>query len=213
MIGGCDMSELPPDDVLLHPVRMRIVVALAGRSLTASQLRAELADVPQATLYQHLGRLTRAGTLRVVEERPARGAVERVYALGEGGAGLNPARFAQATPEELGRYYATFIAALLADGSHYLRREGIDPLHDGFGFREVVFLLSDDELRAMGQALNAALLPFLKHMPAPDRRRYHFSTIFIPQPETPGAPERAGDPTNPEEPDGPDAPTARGEIS
>lgn len=201
------MSAPPPDDVLLHPVRMRIVVALAGRTLTAGQLRAELPDVPQATLYQHLGRLMRAGTLRVVEERPARGAVERVYALGE--AGADPARFAQATPKELARYYATFIAALLADGSRYLRSEGIDPLHDGFGFREVVFLLSDDELRAMGQALSAALLPFLTHTPAPDRRRFHFSTILIPHP---GAPEHAGDPNNPGEPDGPDAPTARGDI-
>jgi hypothetical protein len=47
------MAESPLDEILLHPVRMRIVVALAGRALTPGQLRAELTDVPQATLYQH----------------------------------------------------------------------------------------------------------------------------------------------------------------
>lgn len=175
------MSAIPPDDILLHPVRMRIVVALAGRTLTAGQLRAELADVPQATLYQHLGRLTRAGTLRIVEERPVRGTLERVYAINEGSPALRPFDPAQLAPEQLRQYLATFLAALLADGSRYLRGEEINPMRDGFGFRQVIFNLSDDDLRAMMRALNAALMPYLTQQPAQGRRRLLFSTVLIPQ--------------------------------
>lgn len=196
--GGACMASTPRarDEVLLHPVRMRIVVALVGRALTPSQLRAELADVPQATLYQHLGKLTRAGALRVVEERPARGAVERVYALNEGSPALHPAALAQTAPEDLRRYYATFMAALLADGSRYLAGESLDLARDGFGFRQVAFNLSDEEMRAMAIALNAALAPFLAYAPAPGRRRRLLATIMIPQPIAPDAeapPEGAED--------------------
>ncbi|HEX9039025.1 MAG TPA: helix-turn-helix domain-containing protein [Ktedonobacterales bacterium] len=187
------MADIPPNDALLHPVRMRIVVALAGRRLTAGQLRAELADVPQATLYQHLGRLTRAGTLRVVEERPARGAVERVYALDESSPTLRSVNPATVTTEELRRYYISFIAALLADGSRYLRGAVADPAHDGFGFRLLPLYLTDEELGTMSVALKAALAPFLT--PAPGRRRLLLSTVLIPQTGAPEDPERASPPT------------------
>ena len=186
-------------DVLLHPVRMRIVVALAGRALTPSQLRAELADVPQATLYQHLGKLTRAGALRVVAERPVRGAVERVYALNESSAALHPpaldpANIARTPSEEWRRYYAVFMAALLADGSRYLASEAPDLLRDGFGFRQVALNLSDEEFQAMVIAMNSAIAPYLANGPGPDRRRRLFATVVIPQAVAP-----------PDEPDAPDA--------
>lgn len=182
------------NDVLLHPARMRIILALAGRELTPSQLRAELPDVPQASLYKHLARLTRAGALRVVAERPVRGAVERVYALDEGSPTLRPANPTQVTPEELRRLYAVFLAAQLADGSRYLASEGADPFRDGFGFRQVALNLSEDEWQAMARALNAALAPYLALEPSPERRRRSFATILIPQqPAAPDEPPPAPD--------------------
>lgn len=92
---------------MLHPVRLRILQAFRGRSaMTARELAERLADVPQATLYRHLGALTDGGVLRVVEERRVRGAVERVFALPEEAAGagyhactvhLSDAEFAEFT--------------------------------------------------------------------------------------------------------------------
>lgn len=182
--------------VLLHPVRMRIVVALAGRELTPAQLRAELTDVPQATLYQHLGRLTRAGVLKVVAERPARGATERVYAINTEALALRPAQ----PPKEMSRFYATFIAALLADGSRYLRGEDIDAARDGFGFRQVVLYAAPEEMREVSQALSNALMPYLTRGEAPGRRRIHFSTVSVPQEHMPeGETSAPGtDPTTPQ---------------
>ena len=69
-------------DLLLHPVRLRIVQAFLGdRALTTSDLAAELADVPAASLYRHVARLVDAGVLAVVAERRVRGALERTYVL------------------------------------------------------------------------------------------------------------------------------------
>ena len=69
-------------DLLLHPVRLRIIKAFLGdRALTTSQLAAELDDVPAGSLYRHIARLTKAGVLQVVAERRVRGAVERTYTL------------------------------------------------------------------------------------------------------------------------------------
>src|SRR5690242_1673068 len=78
-------------DLILHPVRMRLLVALARRQLTTRQLSARLPDVAQATLYHHLGLLTRAGLLRVVSQRPVRGTLEKRYALVDDTALLSPA--------------------------------------------------------------------------------------------------------------------------
>ena len=42
-------------DLLLHPVRLRIVQAFLGeRALTTTELSAELSDIPAASLYLSL---------------------------------------------------------------------------------------------------------------------------------------------------------------
>src|SRR5699024_999972 len=70
-------------ETIAHPVRLRIIQQLGGRSLTTAQLREALPDVTQATLYRHVRALLDAELLTVVEERKVRGALERTLALGE----------------------------------------------------------------------------------------------------------------------------------
>jgi DNA-binding transcriptional ArsR family regulator len=48
-------------DLLLHPIRLRIVHAMSGgRTRTTSELSTHLADVPKTTVYRHVGLLTEA---------------------------------------------------------------------------------------------------------------------------------------------------------
>jgi hypothetical protein len=89
------------------------------------------------------------------------------------------------TPESVRRYYATFIAALLADGSRYLSSPDIDMRSDGFGFHEVVFNLTDEEMRALLKALNAAVKPYISLELTVERRRRTVAIILIPQAITP----------------------------
>ena len=69
-------------DLLLHPVRLRIVHAMSGgRTRTTSELCARLPDVPKTTVYRHVGLLAEGGMLEVAEEQRVHGAVERHYRL------------------------------------------------------------------------------------------------------------------------------------
>src|SRR6185312_13615775 len=78
----CEHREMDPVELLLHPVRLRIVHALSGgRTVTTAQLCARMPDVSQATVYRHVGLLTDAGILEVAGEQRVRGFVERSYRL------------------------------------------------------------------------------------------------------------------------------------
>ena len=44
-------------DLILHPIRMRILMALSGSQKTSQQLADDLRDVPQATLYRLVAEL------------------------------------------------------------------------------------------------------------------------------------------------------------
>ncbi len=167
-------------DLLLHPVRIRIVQALAGRRLSPGELAAELTDVPAATLYRHIATLADAGVLAVVEERPARGTAERVYALAEGAAAPSPQELADATPEDHMRWFTMFVASLLGDFGRYLVRDSVDFVADGVGYRQVPLLLSDVEFAELAGRLNAAFAPVIGNPPAPGRRRRMFTTVVMP---------------------------------
>lgn len=168
-------------DLVLHPVRLRLLAALARRQLTARQLSAVLPDVPQATLYHHLGLLTRAGLLRIASERPVRGATEKLYSLPDDDALLSPDELANASREDHLRYFTIFVAMLLSDFARYLQKDApIDPSADGVSYREVPFYLSDDEFAQAKAAASEALRPFLSYQPAPGRRRRLYATIVFP---------------------------------
>lgn len=187
-------------DLVLHPVRLRLVVALARRQLTAHQLSELLPDIPQTTLYQHLGLLTRAGYLQVVSERHVRGTVEKRYAYAETSSLLTPADLANLSSDEHLRLFTTFVTTLIGEFARYLEQHTsnvpIDLFADRVGYRELPLYLSDDEFDAAQEALNQALLPFLRQEAAPHRRRRLFSVITFPDAEEPDSRHDAELPTD-----------------
>src|SRR5258708_953802 len=69
-------------DLILHPVRLRILLLVAGTRLTAQQITQMMPDVPQATLYRQIHQLVDGGLLIIDETRPVRGGVvEKVYTV------------------------------------------------------------------------------------------------------------------------------------
>lgn len=72
-------------DVVLNPVRMKVVCSIARRgAASALQLAKELPEVPQASLYRHIRKLADSGVIQVVEETRIRGTIERTYAIARG---------------------------------------------------------------------------------------------------------------------------------
>ena len=171
-------------ELILNPIRMQIIQAMMGRRMTARQLGEALPDVAQATLYRHLRKLSSAGLLIVVEERPVRGTVEKVYSVLDNAASLTSADVAHASKEDHMRYFGVFVASLLGEFRRYLERETIDFEADGVGYRFVALNLSDEEFQRLVAARNATLLPALANQPGPGRRRHLFASIVMPAADT-----------------------------
>lgn len=172
---------MPTADLLLHPVRLRIVEAFLGdRSLTTTELRAELPDVPSTSVYRHVARLVEAGVLSLVAERRVRGAVERTYVLRTAAARISPDEIAKMTPEEHRQTVLAFIAGLIGDFDRYLARGDVDPVRDGVSFNLAGMWLTDTELLELGRELYAVLQPRLANPPGPGRKRQLLATVFLP---------------------------------
>jgi len=171
-------------DLLLHPVRLRIVQAFLGdRTLTTADLRSELPDVPAATLYRHVGVLAEAGVLAVVGERRVRGAAERSYRLVTAAASVGAADAAAMSVDEHRRAFATFVAALLADFDRYADAAagpGLDPAADGVGYRQLALWLDDEEFTELVTELRAVLTARTALEPDGVRRRRIVSQVFLP---------------------------------
>jgi hypothetical protein len=171
-------------DLLLHPVRLRIVKAFLGdRALTTRELAAELPDVPAASIYRHVARLAEAGVLNVVSERRVRGITERTYTLRIYAAQIQPGEIAEMSPAEHASAFLAYVAGLLGDFDRYLATEPGDLRRDGAGYRVAGLWLTDAELADYLRDLAAISLPRLANAPGHGRRRRMLYTVMLPAPE------------------------------
>jgi Helix-turn-helix domain len=172
-------------DLLLHPVRLRIVKAFLGdRALTTLQLAAELDDVPAGSLYRHVALLTKAGVLQVVAERPLRGAVERTYILRLHAARIGTDEARAMTVDEHSQAFMVYVAGLLADVDRYLAAGPPDPVRDGADYRVGAMWLTDAELADFLQDFARIAQPRLANAPGKGRRRRMLYGVLLPAPES-----------------------------
>jgi DNA-binding transcriptional ArsR family regulator len=171
-------------DLLLHPVRLRIVKAFLGdRALTTSELAKELSDVPPGSLYRHIAKLTRAGVLQVVAERRVRGAVERTYTMRLAAARIQPGEAKAMTLDEHAHAFTAYIAGLIADFERYIVSAPADPVRDGADYRVGAMWLSDGEFVDLIRDLTAVFQERLANAPGKGRRRRMIYTVSLPGPE------------------------------
>jgi hypothetical protein len=171
-------------DLLLHPVRLRIVKAFLGdRALTSKQLAAELPDVAAGSIYRHVALLTKAGVLQVVAERRVRATTERTYALRMYAAQLQPAEVAAMTLDEHVNAFLAYVAGLLGDFDRYIGAGPENPGKDGAGYRVAAMWLTDAELAGYVRELAAISQPRLANAPGAGRRRRMLYTVLLPAPE------------------------------
>jgi Helix-turn-helix domain len=171
-------------DLLLHPVRLRIVKAFLGdRALTTGQLAAELDDVPPGSLYRHVAMLAKAGVLQVVAERRVRGAVERTYTLRLFAARISPEEARRMSPEEHAQAFMVYVAGMLADADRYLASGPVDPARDGADYQVGALWLTDTEFAELLRELSIVFEPRLANPPAQGRKRRMVYTVLLPAPE------------------------------
>jgi DNA-binding transcriptional ArsR family regulator len=175
-------------DLLLHPVRLRIVQAFLGdRALTTSQLSAELSDVPPASLYRHVARLVSAGVLQAVAERRVRGALERTYVLRLAAARVGVADIEAMSTDDYRQMFMAYTAGLLGDFDRYLQRGDVDLLRDGVAFGIEGLWLDDAEFAGMMRDLYRVLQPLRANAPRAGRRRRLLASVLLPAGEPGGS--------------------------
>lgn len=168
-------------DLLLHPVRLRVVQAFLGdRALTTGDLREELSDVAPTTLYRHVSRLVDAGVLSVVAERRVRGAVERTYVLRLSAASVGLDEIEAMTADDHRQAFMAYIAGLLGDFDRYLARGDVDLLRDQVAYRLAAMWLTDTEFAELRRELLRVLQPRLANLPAAGRTRRLYASILLP---------------------------------
>jgi hypothetical protein len=168
-------------DLLLHPIRLRILQAFMGdRALTTSQIRSELPDVPVASLYRHVARLVEAGVLNVVAEQRVRGALERTYVLRQSASAISLDELERMSPDEHRQGFIAFAAGLIADFDRYAERGDIDYLRDYVGYRMNALWLYDAEMATFVRDLNRVVQPRLANGPNQRRSRRLFATVMLP---------------------------------
>ncbi len=168
------------EDLLLHPVRLRVIQSVAGRELTAREIASELPDVPQATLYRHLKVLSEAGVLAVVRERRVRNTSERTYALPDRNQLLGAEDLEGATQDDLVRLFTRFAGGLLGYYVRYVQRGGVDFAADRVVLRAFPMYLTAAERDRVDREVNAALMPFVDNGPSSERQRYVFGLVALP---------------------------------
>lgn len=173
------MSELPAD-LLLHPVRLRIVQAMIERPMTATAVKNLLGDVAQATLYRHIKQLHEGGLLEIVDKRQVRGVVERTYSVVTEAVSLGADDLVGADADDHFRYFATFVGTLLADYASYLQADPIDLAADRVGFRQMPLWLTDQEFDELAEELSSAILSRMGNRPEGERRRRLVNSIVMP---------------------------------
>ena len=195
------MARVDVLDLLLHPVRIRIVRAMSGGpTRTTSDLCDRLPDVSKATVYRHVGLLVEAGLLEVAGEQRVHGAVERRYRLNRTRAVIGQDAAASMSLDDHRHGFAAAVAALVADFNTYLAREHADPTADLVAYRQIPLWLSRDELSDLIDEFRRMVVCATENKPAPDRDQYLLSPILFPigdATRSPGSTSRASAQSNP----------------
>jgi DNA-binding transcriptional ArsR family regulator len=167
-------------ELLLHPLRLRILQAMTGHAMTTAELAGLFDDVAAATVYRHVNTLLDAGVLTIVSERRVRGAVERTLALVEDAAQMDAEDAAQMSEEQHRQAFTVFLAHQAAEFDRFVTRhdEAAMPL---FGYGQTILHLSEDDLGHVQEQLRAVLEPYLRSRGGLDERRVSLATLLIPE--------------------------------
>ena len=148
--------------------------------MTARQLSEIYVDIPSATLYRSLKKMTADEIPQVVEENRIRGTVEKVYSI----TGKWQVDAEKMVEDNNGPMYlllfTRFIMGLSEEFAEYAAREGIDLLRDGSGFTVAPVWATTEELTAAITGIGEILGPLVENKKTPERSLHSIAIITTP---------------------------------
>lgn len=170
-------------DVLLHPVRMRIIQKLLlGKPLTILQLVDILGDVPQATLYRHMKLMLEAEVIEVVETNKVQGREERLFSIAKENLKIPDEEIEAVSQEDHVRYFSFYQANLMQQMTSYLMQTPTERYkEDGLGYWQTPLHLTDEQFQKFVEKINTILIEYSQLEPGADSTTRTFASILIPQ--------------------------------
>lgn len=163
-------ASTPLADLLLHPIRFRIVQRVLGREVTTTDLKHDLPDIPATTLYRHVAALIEGGMLTVVRERRIRGAIERTLTLDQSTVARIDIDEARAmTPDQHRRGFLLLLAQLTAGFDRMVERGDLDARLEQFGYNQASLYVDAADLDSLREGVRALIEPYLQARPGKDR--------------------------------------------
>jgi DNA-binding PadR family transcriptional regulator len=168
---------------LVNPLKSKIIFSIKenGES-TAKKLMEENVDIPQATLYRYLKRLVSDGIIKVVEERKVRNVNEKVYAIAiDYNSEIEKMILDKdSAGENYLRLFQQFSFGLLNEFQVYSKKEEINILEDGSGFRITPFYATKEELDKMAAEVREVIKKHVGNKPKEGRELRNMAVIYTP---------------------------------
>lgn len=171
-------------DCFTNPVKCKIFLEInAVGQMTAKQIAEKYEDIPSATLYRYLKRMTKDGILKVIEENQIRGTVEKTYALAidfnDGVREMVESNSGEAYLQLFMQYISGFIKQF----QDYSVRPDIDIANDLSGFSLAPIYATNEEMETAMKKYVEIFEPLRSNSPAPGKKLRTIGLIISP-PET-----------------------------
>lgn len=165
-----------------NPISTQILIELDRNNLSAKDLKRLLPNIPTTTLYRYVKQLYSENILEIVEEKPNRGTIEKVYSL------INPLKkndvekFNQMDTQQYFHKFMAFNFSLITEFSEYSKKVDIDVSKEGTGFSVAPIYATPEELKMYGEAISKILKPALKKQNS-EQKLHNFAVIVTPPKE------------------------------
>lgn len=167
-----------------NPIKCKILLEINSQKATTAKHLSEIyTDIPKATLYRYLNKMLKDDILKIVEENPIRGTVEKVYALNfdflkelKNPQGVSSGKMYM-------QLFMQYMLGLLSEFKEYTSKEGIDIENDGSGFSLYPVYLSKEELNEFALNFATLLEPYRKNR-ADASRDLHSIAFIVTPPKT-----------------------------
>jgi DNA-binding transcriptional ArsR family regulator len=169
-------------NIIIHPIRMRILAELGARQCTTRQLAAALHDVPQVSVYKHINTLIKHGIVEVISEQPIRGTMERTLAVAAGQGRLSAEDFAKATTDDHKAYFMTYITSFVQAFNTYVEGKTTpEILEGGLVYNQIIAYANAAEIEDLRRKFTELLQPLFNNEPTADRKRLTLGAMIIPE--------------------------------
>lgn len=168
-------------EVMTNPIKCKLLFEINScEQTTAKHLSERFSDIPQATLYRYLKKMTTDGILKIVEETQIRGAVERTYSVAIDLLEEGRKIIGNNSGETYMQAFTQYVLGFMKLFQEYCNGDNIDIQKDKSGFSLAPIYLTDEELEDLVTGVHEAIKPYRNNEPAKNRKLRSIGIIVSP---------------------------------